>query len=94
MVLYVVGAWLNLFFYIIHKVNHDSFCRRRVRLLNSCLQSRQCHAILFLQEFGNAAEKLEVHKSPGYTYSCTLGSSCPFEEIGTVVGSLPVEMKK
>ena len=36
----------------------------------------------------------EVRKSPGYTYSCALDSSCPFEEIGTVVGFLPVEMKK
>ena len=61
MVLYVVESWLNPFFYIIHKVNHDSFCRRHVRLLNSFLQSRQCHVILFPQEFGNAAEKLKCH---------------------------------
>ena len=61
MVLYFVEAWLNPFFYIIHKVYHDSFCRRRVRLLNSFLQSRQCHAILFPQKFGNAAEKLNCH---------------------------------
>ena len=61
MVLYVVDAWLNPFFYVIDKVNQDSFCRRRVRLLNSFLQSRQSHAILFPQEFGNVAEKLKCH---------------------------------